>query len=169
MWGRPAELARRASETLGLAAESLQEEEEDAESSSRGLIANHIGTSKSSPPLRRSKSDSVVGLPSVLVVGLGFKRGQSTLSNSPGLQIAKALHISQKVNVYFADPLVPQSALAHVVKLGENEWSVERLNIFDSIIIAVPQIGLDFDLLNKLGKNVKVDWWCSKQFNENKE
>lgn len=163
MWDRPAELARRASETIAVAYESLHKEgSEGVESSSRDIVSNGGGTFNSSPLLRRSKSDSAAGLPSVLVVGLGFKRGQSTLSNSPGLQLAKSLHISQKVNVYFADPLVPQSALPHVVRLGEDEWSVERLNNFNSIIIAIPQMGLDFKILDKLESNVKVDWWCSK-------
>lgn len=163
MWDRPTELARRASETLGIAFESLQRKgQEEVESSSRDIVSNEDGTLNSSPLLRRSKSDSAAGLPSVLVVGLGFKRGQSTLSNSPGLQLAKSLHTSQKVNVYFADPLVPQSALPHVVRLGEDEWSVERLNTFSSIIIATPQVGLDFKILRRLESNVKVDWWCSK-------
>lgn len=144
MWNRPADLARRTSESLQALRRDLR----------------HVTRDKS-PLLRRAKSDGAVGLPSVLVVGIGFKRGESTLSNSPGLEFARTLAISQKVNVAFADPLVHQESLPNIPKLGENEWTLERLATFDSIVVAVRQVGLDFEVLNQLKGIVKIDWWCS--------
>ncbi|PVI05812.1 carbohydrate esterase family 4 protein [Periconia macrospinosa] len=40
----------------------------------------------------------------VLVVGVGFKPGQSDTSHSPGLQLLRFLHQSEKVDVMFCDP-----------------------------------------------------------------
>lgn len=144
MWNRPAELARRTSESL-----------QAARRDPRDL------TALDSPLLRRAKSDGSVGLPSVLVVGIGFKRGESTLSNSPGLEFARTLAVSQKVNVAFADPLVCQESLPSIPKLGENEWTLNRLKAFDSIVVTVRQVGLDFEVLNQLKGIVKIEWWCS--------
>ncbi|KAL7943356.1 hypothetical protein V8C42DRAFT_346810 [Trichoderma barbatum] len=99
-------------------------------------------------------------LPHVLVVGMGFKRGQSHLVNSPGLELAKSLVLSEKVAVSFADPLVGQDAVPQIPRLGEDNWSVEFLEQnFDMIIVAFKQEGLDFDLLDKL-TDVQIQMWC---------
>lgn len=144
MWGRPAELARRTSEAL-CASRPMMEVTKAPENK---------------PNMRRAKSETSVGLPSVLVVGIGFKRGQSVLSNSPGLELAKTFAASSKVNVHFADPLVAQSALPNVPKLAEDEWTAERLKTYDSIIVAVRQTGLDFEVLERLKGSVRIEWWC---------
>ncbi|UKZ76988.1 hypothetical protein TrVFT333_004704 [Trichoderma virens FT-333] len=100
-------------------------------------------------------------LPHVLVVGMGFKRGQSHLVNSPGLELAKSLVLSEKVAVSFADPLVRQEAVPQIPRLDEANWSVEYLEqTFDMIIVAFKQEGLDFGLLEKLA-GVRVQMWCT--------
>ncbi|KAL7930306.1 hypothetical protein V8C35DRAFT_324521 [Trichoderma chlorosporum] len=100
-------------------------------------------------------------LPHVLVVGMGFKRGQSHLVNSPGLELAKSLALSEKVTVAFADPLVGQDALPQIPRLDEENWSVEYLETnFDMIIVAFKQEGLEFDLLDQL-TGVRVQMWCA--------
>ncbi|KAH6606967.1 nucleotide sugar dehydrogenase [Trichoderma cornu-damae] len=100
------------------------------------------------------------GLPRVLVVGMGFKRGQSHLVNSPGLELARHLVRSEKVNVSFADPLVEQAAVPHIKRLDDSNWSIEYLeNNFDMIIVAFKQEGLDFGVLDKL-QGVQVQMWC---------
>ncbi|KAL7791551.1 hypothetical protein V8C37DRAFT_410354 [Trichoderma ceciliae] len=99
--------------------------------------------------------------PRVLVVGMGFKRGQSHLVNSPGLELAKSLILSEKVEVSFADPLVRQETVPQIKRLDDGNWSVEYLEQnFDMIIVAFKQEGLDFDVLHKLN-GVQVQMWCA--------
>lgn len=100
-------------------------------------------------------------LPRVLVVGMGFKRGQSHLVNSPGLELAKSLALSEKVQVSFADPLVAQEAVPQIKRLDDNNWTAEYLEQnFDMIIVSYKQDGLDFDVLNKL-VSTQVQMWCA--------
>ncbi|KAK5989724.1 UDP-N-acetylglucosamine 6-dehydrogenase [Cladobotryum mycophilum] len=100
-------------------------------------------------------------LPRVLVVGIGFKVGQSHLVNSPGLELAKSLVVSQKVQVAWADPLVKQDSVPMISRLDEADWSVEKLERdFDMIIVAFRQHGLDFNVLENL-KGVHVEMWCN--------
>ncbi|KAL7920189.1 hypothetical protein ACQKWADRAFT_328894 [Trichoderma austrokoningii] len=99
--------------------------------------------------------------PRVLVVGMGFKRGQSHLVNSPGLELAKSLAKSEKVSVAVADPLVHQDALPQLNRLDDANWTAEYLEQnFDMIVVAFKQDGLDFSVLDELA-NVKVQMWCA--------
>ncbi|CRK40103.1 hypothetical protein BN1723_004721 [Verticillium longisporum] len=101
------------------------------------------------------------GKPRVLVVGMGFKPGQSVLSYSPGLELARGLvEDSDELDVMFADPLVSQSALPQIQKLDDRSWNVETLNEFDLVIVVMRQHGVDFDILSQ-AKDVRVKWWCS--------
>ncbi|UKZ63884.1 uncharacterized protein TrAtP1_005106 [Trichoderma atroviride] len=100
-------------------------------------------------------------MPRVLVVGMGFKRGQSHLVNSPGLELAKSLAKSEKVSVSFADPLVSQEALPSLTRLDDANWTAEHLEEnFDMIVVAFKQDGLDFGVLDNL-VNVQVQMWCA--------
>lgn len=109
---------------------------------------------------RYEESDSRIR---VLVVGLGFKRGQSLLTHSPAVALVQSLIQGYNADVSFVDPLVSlstaQQALANV---GEGVSSVRRLDEitewtksileerFDVIIMAVEQEGLDLGLLDTL-------------------
>ncbi|KAL6404208.1 hypothetical protein AUP68_13592 [Ilyonectria robusta] len=87
--------------------------------------------------------------PRVLVVGIGFKRGQSHLANSPGLELAKSLVVTNKVDVTWADPLVNQEAVPQIARLADSDWTVESLEQkFDMVIVAFRQDGLDFGVLD---------------------
>ncbi|XXH04394.1 hypothetical protein Hte_010808 [Hypoxylon texense] len=97
--------------------------------------------------------------PRVLVVGVGFKAGQSHLSNSPGLKLIQTLSDSGRVDVMFADALVEQCAIPNIPRLGMDEWNKESLEEFDMIIVAFKQLGMDFDVLDQV-QNVKVEMWC---------
>jgi nucleotide sugar dehydrogenase len=97
--------------------------------------------------------------PRVLVVGIGFKPGQSNLSNSPGLELAKCLVMSEKVDVSFADPLVKQSAIPQIPRLDDKDWTKETLETFDIIIVAFRQIDMNFSVLEDL-RGVLVEKWC---------
>lgn len=97
--------------------------------------------------------------PRVLVVGVGFKAGQSHLSNSPGLKLIQTLADSGRVDVMFADSLVGQYAIPHIPRLNMDEWNKESLEEFDMIIVAFKQTGMDFKVLEEV-KNVKIEMWC---------
>ncbi|QPH02645.1 hypothetical protein C2857_006859 [Epichloe festucae Fl1] len=98
--------------------------------------------------------------PSVLVVGIGFKLGQSHLANSPGLELVKCLILTGRSDVAWADPLVPQSAVPQVAKLEDDEWSEASLDTrFDLIVVVLRQIGLDFSVLERL-RNARVKMLC---------
>lgn len=107
---------------------------------------------------KREVKDS--GKPRVLVVGVGFKAGQSTLSNSPGLSLAQSLALSGRVQVQFADPLVRQEDAPQVPRLADDAWNRESLACFDMIIVVMRQTGLDLSLLDNL-EGVDVEWWCA--------
>lgn len=94
----------------------------------------------------------------VLVVGIGFKPGQSHLANSPSLELAKNL-VLLGVDVAWADPLVAQEAVPQIQRLEERNWSLAFLaDNFDYIVAAMRQTGLDFDVLRRLSPDI-VEWW----------
>ncbi|KAJ4169645.1 hypothetical protein NW754_005797 [Fusarium falciforme] len=95
----------------------------------------------------------------VLVVGMGFKAGQSHLVNSPGLQLARELN-KFELDVAFADPLVNQSAVPDITRLADEEWTKEKLEEFDLIVVSFRQTGMDFGLLEELSEDVSVQMFC---------
>lgn len=97
------------------------------------------------------------GNPRVLVVGMGFKKGQSTLSYSPGLQLATEMLSTGRLEVMYADPLVEETAVPNIPKL--RAWDVESLGSFDLVVVVMRQEGLDFGVLRRL-EHVSVEWWC---------
>jgi UDP-N-acetyl-D-mannosaminuronate dehydrogenase len=97
---------------------------------------------------------------SVLVVGVGFKAGQNVLSNSPGHKLLQSLAVSGRVDVMFADPLVKQSSIPRIPRLNDKDWNKQVLETFDLIIVSVKQIGIDFSVLEQLS-DVKVQMWCT--------
>ncbi|KAM5350803.1 hypothetical protein ACJ41O_007308 [Fusarium nematophilum] len=94
----------------------------------------------------------------VLVVGMGFKAGQSHLVNSPGLQLARELN-KFELDVVFADSLVNQSAVPDIPRLADEDWVKGRLEEFDLIVVSCKQTGMDFDVLAELS-GVQVQMWC---------
>jgi nucleotide sugar dehydrogenase len=104
--------------------------------------------------LQKSKNKSTRNAykqPRALVVGVGFKRGQSVMSNSPGAAIIRTLLSEGDLYVEFADPLVSADDLSYAPKMDTaTQWNEEYLSTFDGIIVAVDQIGLDMTILNQL-------------------
>lgn len=101
--------------------------------------------------------------PRVLVVGVGFKRGQSVMSNSPGAAIIKTLNSEYDIDVEFADPLVSTDLFNMVPKMDTDaNWNEEYLNTFDGIIVAVDQVGLDLEVLEQL-QDVKVQDYSGRK------
>lgn len=68
----------------------------------------------------------------VLVVGVGFKREQSVMSNSPGAAIVRALKKEYGSHVESADPLVGTELYNEVRKMDTNmNWNVDYLSTYD--------------------------------------
>ncbi|KAH7143235.1 hypothetical protein DER46DRAFT_517776 [Fusarium sp. MPI-SDFR-AT-0072] len=106
------------------------------------------------------QSDSGILVPKrVLIVGIGFKAGQSHLVNSPGLELASELQRLGQVDVMFADSLVRQSQVPHLKKLPEESWNEECLEDFDIIVVAFRQVAMELGVLENL-HGVKVQMWC---------
>jgi UDP-N-acetyl-D-mannosaminuronate dehydrogenase len=99
--------------------------------------------------------------PRVLVVGVGFKPGQSQIVNSPGAALALTLAEEGKVDVMFLDPLVAQNVLRTVPRLDERYWNRQVLDCFDGIVVCTQQPGLDMEVLDCLG-HAKVENWCRR-------
>lgn len=117
-----------------------------------GRIADRALESLRNQPKRTS-------LPRVLVVGMAFKAGQSSLSNSPGLELAKNLAVSQEAEVVWADALVGQDAIPQIPRLADSEWCQGSLETFDLIVVSLKQHEMDFSVLDGL-KDAKVEMWC---------
>jgi nucleotide sugar dehydrogenase len=98
------------------------------------------------------------GKPRVLVVGLGFKRGQSNLSNSPGVELVKALSVSRQVEIAWADALVPQEAFSQVARLPDSQWTVEHVSTFDLVVVSFRQVDMDMSVLEEA--DTEVEMWC---------
>ena len=74
----------------------------------------------------------------VLVVGVGFKRGQNELCNSPGIAVIQSLLRDYDLDVEFADPLVDQEALSYVPRLDTSvDWNKDYLEEFAGILVTV--------------------------------
>ncbi|KAF9775625.1 hypothetical protein IL306_006260 [Fusarium sp. DS 682] len=96
----------------------------------------------------------------VLVVGLGFKPGQSQLDNSPGVDLVRKLAVSgAQIDLTWADALVKQEAVPQVPRLGEHDWNKAFLETFDVIVVAMKQRNMDFSLLAEL-EGVRIERWC---------
>ncbi len=104
---------------------------------------------------RRSISDPTNDrngvLPRILVVGVGFKPGQSVLSNSPGLSFAQRLNDTGCARLAFYDPLVSQDKVRWMEKLDDACWNPSYIDAeFDSIAICTKHPGVDFGVVERL-------------------
>ncbi|CAK3805818.1 UDP-glucose dehydrogenase UDP- c dehydrogenase [Lecanosticta acicola] len=110
-----------------------------------------------------SLSSKVDRRPRILIVGLGFKQGQSVLSNSPGKALAVHLLSTYDAWVEFADPLVRQNAVPFLPRFDDHQWSISSLQSFDAILVAVEQPGYDYSLLDSLpAQGTYVEWFCRR-------
>ncbi|KAF1960997.1 UDP-N-acetyl-D-mannosamine 6-dehydrogenase [Byssothecium circinans] len=98
--------------------------------------------------------------PRILVVGLGYKPGQSVLSCSPGLAFARKLRNLGCSRLAFYDPLVQREDVKWIEKLEDVLWCTQYLDEnFDAIAICIRQMGVDFgvlETLQKMGSGIKV-------------
>lgn len=98
----------------------------------------------------------------ILVSGIGFKAGQALTIHSPGLDLAKAFQRLGK-DVTLHDPVacVGKAQVDGMHVLPTDEW--EKLNVqttaFDLVCVAMPQTGVNFGVLDKVG--IPVEWLCA--------
>lgn len=89
--------------------------------------------------------------PRVLVIGVGFKPGQSVLSHSPGIDFASELLNCGCDRLAFYDPLVAQEAVPWMDKLEDAAFeAAELMADFDVVAICSRQHGVDFRVLDQL-------------------
>lgn len=99
----------------------------------------------------------VVRQPRILVVGIGFKPGQSVLSCSPGLAFAERLKHLGCERLAFYDPLVDAKSVSFMEKLQEKSWTRDHIEKeFDGVAICTAQEGVDFKVLECLSKRTFV-------------
>ena len=90
-------------------------------------------------------------MPRVLIVGVGFKPGQSVTSCSPSLSFAQQLLLLGCEKLAFYDPLVPQSAVPIMDKLEDAHWSSGYIDEnFDGVAVCTQQQGVEFGVLGEL-------------------
>ena len=76
--------------------------------------------------------------PRVLVVGVGFKRGQSVLSNSPDAAIIRTLLSEWDTYVEFADLLFDAEQIRFCLKMDtEVNWNEGYLQTSDGVVVVV--------------------------------
>ncbi|KAF5020366.1 hypothetical protein F66182_7615 [Fusarium sp. NRRL 66182] len=122
--------------------------------------AMHSRPSRLADRMLKSFRQTITGrIPRVLVVGVGFKAGQSQIDNSPGAELVRRLAVSLEVEVCWADSLVKQEAFPQVRRLANQDWRREALETFDTIVVASRQPGLDCGVLDQL-QHVEIERWC---------
>jgi nucleotide sugar dehydrogenase len=91
----------------------------------------------------------------VLVIGLGFKPGQSVTIGSGTFRFARIL-MENGVAVKYYDPLVDSDLCE---RMPDTDWTISTLDMsFDVIAICVKQTGIDYTILEDLTKTRVVDY-----------
>lgn len=99
------------------------------------------------------------GVPRILVIGMGFKPGQSVIDCSPAVAFAQELLTQGCDDLAFYDPLVAQSQLPGIRKLAEEHFDSENIrSAFDAIAVRVEQHGVDWVVLKRL-EGMIVQWY----------
>ncbi|KXS99322.1 hypothetical protein AC578_6752 [Pseudocercospora eumusae] len=97
--------------------------------------------------------------PRILVIGMGFKPGQSVISCSPGVAFADELQNLGCHGLAFYDPLVEQAQIPVIRKLSEEEYSTNLVDaLFDAVAVCTKQEKVDWLVLKNLTRAV-VQWY----------
>jgi len=91
----------------------------------------------------------------VLIIGLGFKRGQTNTTGSGSFPFARTL-IQNNVNVHYYDPLVESDLCP---KMPLDNWTTEKLELeYDLIVVCIKQINIDYQILDNVKKIKVIDF-----------
>jgi nucleotide sugar dehydrogenase len=92
-------------------------------------------------------------LPRVLLVGIGFKSGQSDLSASPSLAFAQMLKERGCETLSFYDPLVQEEEVQGMEKVHDSCWDASYIDAtFDGVAICHRHETVDFAILESVRK-----------------
>jgi nucleotide sugar dehydrogenase len=97
--------------------------------------------------------------PRILVVGLGFKPGQSSIVESPGVAFAKELEHLDCASLDYYDPLVAPTAVPFIKEMDSCNWNEAGIQQnYDGVAVCVRQTGIDFDVLETVS-NTMIKWY----------
>jgi nucleotide sugar dehydrogenase len=100
--------------------------------------------------------------PRVLVVGMGFKPGQSVIDCSPAVDFADELKGLGCGDLAFYDPLVQQEQLPWIRKLTDHGFAAVKLDIeFDAVAVCVKQERVDWSVLDNVD-SAAIRWYTKK-------
>jgi nucleotide sugar dehydrogenase len=90
-----------------------------------------------------------------LVIGLGFKPGQSITVCSPSFPFTRAL-LQHGVKVNYYDPLVDSDVCD---KMPTEYWTEKKLESeYDLIVVCCRQTGINYDVLDKVDQSKVIDF-----------
>lgn len=110
----------------------------------------------------KQKAHNFMNDKKILVVGLAFKPGESYTMNSPGLEFANEL-IKMGKDVVVYDPLIDHESkpVSHLKFLDSEKWDSDYIiKNFTSIVIAIKQTKIDYNILNNIKENMSVYKFC---------
>lgn len=94
-------------------------------------------------------------MPRILVVGIGFKTGQSDISGSPAIVFAEEMSHLGCARLSFYDPLVTKQPFEWLEKLPESKWNASHIDEkFDGVYISNAQDKMDFSFARSLRRAV---------------
>ena len=93
----------------------------------------------------------------ILIVGLGFKNGQTNLACSPALSFAEAIADLGCARLAFFDPSISSSQVPWMEKLDDFFWRAEYIEAkFDGVVICNRATAIDATVLDKLSPKIFV-------------
>jgi len=89
--------------------------------------------------------------PRILIVGLGFKNGQTNLAYSPALDFAKAIQELGFSRLAFYDPTISADQIRWMEKLDDTCWRSDYLDSkFDGVVVCNKVGSMDMSVLDNL-------------------
>lgn len=91
------------------------------------------------------------GTPRILVVGLGFKKGQASLSGSPAVSFAKTLSELGCAKLAFFDPSIAKADVGWMEKLDDPYWTASWIDArFDAVALCNQSDLIDISVVDNL-------------------
>jgi nucleotide sugar dehydrogenase len=87
----------------------------------------------------------------ILLCGVGFKKGESLTTNSPGYELYKEL-IKRGKNISVYDPIVEECYMKHDIEFV-SKMTYETVQNYDLIIINLPLEGKEYECIRGVQKN----------------
>ena len=96
----------------------------------------------------------------VLVIGVGFKPGESLMTNSPGISfVYSMIRFGKYVKCY--DPIVQtsnnKSDISFIEFIDLDDFNVDYINDnFNIVVVAIKQSKIDYSILESLKESINV-------------